>query len=33
MPKVPVQPELPPPSKPLDETVAPIHYEGDTGSS
>jgi hypothetical protein len=28
----PVQPEPPPPDKPLDETAAPIHYEGDTTS-
>ncbi|HEU4906462.1 MAG TPA: hypothetical protein VFT19_10170 [Solirubrobacterales bacterium] len=28
----PVQPAPPPPDTPLDETVAPIHYEGDTKS-
>src|SRR5215203_5837559 len=28
----PVAPELPPESIPLDQTTAPIHYEGDTSS-
>ncbi len=28
----PVQPASPPPNTPLDETAAPIHYEGDTKS-
>lgn len=28
----PVQPAPPPPDTPLDETAAPIHYEGDTKS-
>lgn len=27
-----VEPAPPPPGKPLDETTAPVHYEGDTGS-
>lgn len=28
----PVQPDPPPAEVPLDETAAPIHYEGDTSS-
>lgn len=28
----PVQPELPPEGVPLDQTTAPIHFEGDTSS-
>jgi hypothetical protein len=28
----PVEPDLPPEGVPLDETTAPIHYEGDTTS-
>lgn len=31
-PPEPVQPAPPPPDTPLDETAAPIHYEGDTKS-
>lgn len=28
----PVQPAPPPPDVPLDQTIAPIHFEGDTSS-
>jgi hypothetical protein len=31
-PAEPVQPNPPPEGVPLDETTAPVHYEGDTSS-
>lgn len=31
-PELPVEPDPPPPGVPLDQTAAPIHYEGDTKS-
>lgn len=31
-PPLPIEPAPPPPGVPLDETTAPIHFEGDTKS-